>query len=54
MIIKKQVQIFQIQVKILQLSIKGRDRCMIFFPQAGPETERAWIYHALNENLKLL
>lgn len=24
---------------------------VIFFPQAGPETERAWIYHALNENL---
>jgi len=27
---------------------------VIFFPQAGPETERAWIYHALNENLKII
>ncbi len=27
---------------------------VIFFPQAGPETERAWIYHALNKDLKVI
>lgn len=27
---------------------------IILFPQAGPETERAWIYHALNEDLKVI
>lgn len=27
---------------------------VILFPQAGPETERAWIYHALNEELKVI
>lgn len=27
---------------------------VILFPQAGPETERAWIYHALDNNLKVI
>lgn len=27
---------------------------VIFFPQAGPETERAWIYHALDNGLKII
>jgi orotidine-5'-phosphate decarboxylase len=27
---------------------------VIFFPQAGPETERAWIYHALDYGLKVI
>lgn len=27
---------------------------IILFPQAGPETERAWIYHALNQNLNII
>jgi orotidine-5'-phosphate decarboxylase len=27
---------------------------VIFFPQAGPETERAWIYHALDKGLKVI
>lgn len=27
---------------------------VIFFPQAGPETERAWIYHALDKGLKII
>jgi orotidine-5'-phosphate decarboxylase len=27
---------------------------VIFFPQAGPETERAWIYHALDAGLNVL
>ncbi len=27
---------------------------VIMFPQAGPETERAWIYHALNQGLKVI
>ena len=27
---------------------------IILFPQAGPETERAWIYHALDNGLKLI
>ena len=27
---------------------------VIFFPQAGPETERAWIYHALDQGLKVI
>ena len=27
---------------------------VIFFPQAGPETERAWIYQALNHGLKVI
>jgi orotidine-5'-phosphate decarboxylase len=27
---------------------------IIFFPQAGPETERAWIYHALDTGLKVI
>jgi len=27
---------------------------VIFFPQAGPETERAWIYHALDNNLGVI
>lgn len=27
---------------------------VILFPQAGPETERAWIYHALNEGLGII
>jgi len=27
---------------------------VIFFPEAGPETERAWIYHALNQGLKVI
>ena len=27
---------------------------IILFPQAGPETERAWIYHALNEGLGVI
>ncbi len=27
---------------------------VIFFPQAGPETERAWIYHALDNGLKVV
>ncbi len=27
---------------------------VIFFPQAGPETERAWIYHALDNDLKVI
>jgi orotidine-5'-phosphate decarboxylase len=27
---------------------------VILFPQAGPETERAWIYHALNEGLNVI
>ncbi len=27
---------------------------VIFFPQAGPETERAWIFHALDNELKVI
>lgn len=27
---------------------------IIFFPQSGPETERAWIYQALNQGLKVI
>ena len=27
---------------------------VILFPQSGPETERAWIYHALNSGLKII
>ncbi len=27
---------------------------VIFFPQAGPETERAWIYHALDKGLNVI
>ena len=27
---------------------------VILFPQAGSETERAWIYHALNQGLKVI
>ena len=27
---------------------------VILFPQAGPETERAWIYHALNAGLNVI
>ncbi len=27
---------------------------VILFPQAGPETERAWIYHALDNGLKVI
>jgi len=27
---------------------------VIFFPQAGPETERAWIYHALDNGLNVI
>ncbi len=27
---------------------------VILFPQAGPETERAWIYHALDKGLKVI
>ncbi|HLC54344.1 MAG TPA: orotidine 5'-phosphate decarboxylase / HUMPS family protein [Candidatus Nanoarchaeia archaeon] len=27
---------------------------VIFFPQAGPETERAWIYHARDNGLKVI
>jgi len=27
---------------------------IILFPQAGPETERAWIYHALDKGLKVI
>jgi orotidine-5'-phosphate decarboxylase len=27
---------------------------VILFPQAGPETERAWIYHALNQKLNVI
>ncbi len=27
---------------------------VIFFPQAGPETARAWIYHALDRKLLLV
>jgi orotidine-5'-phosphate decarboxylase len=27
---------------------------VIFFPQAGPETERAWIYHALDSGLSVI
>lgn len=27
---------------------------VIFFPQAGPETERAWIYHAFDHGLKVI
>ena len=27
---------------------------VILFPQAGPETERAWIYHSLDKELKVI
>lgn len=27
---------------------------VILFPQAGPETERSWIYHALDQGLKVI
>jgi len=27
---------------------------VILFPQSGPETERAWIYHALDQGLKVI
>ena len=27
---------------------------IILFPQAGPETERAWVYHALDNGLKVI
>jgi orotidine-5'-phosphate decarboxylase len=27
---------------------------VIFFPQSGPETERAWIYHALDKGLNVI
>ncbi len=37
-----------------QLNKKAGIDAVIFFPQAGPETERAWIYHALNEDLKII
>ena len=35
------------------MKIAGVD-AVIFFPQAGPETERAWIYHALDNDLKVI
>ena len=37
-----------------QVCKRGGVDCVIFFPQAGPETERAWIYHALNEGLSIM
>jgi orotidine-5'-phosphate decarboxylase len=37
-----------------QVCKRGGVDSVIFFPQAGPETERAWIYHALNENLSII
>ena len=37
-----------------QVCKKAGIDCIILFPQAGPETERAWIYHALNEDLPLM
>jgi len=37
-----------------QVCKKAGIDAVIFFPQAGPETERAWIYHALNEDLKII
>lgn len=37
-----------------QVCKKSGVDAIILFPQAGPETERAWIYHALNENLKII
>lgn len=37
-----------------QVCKKAGVNAVIFFPQAGPETERAWIYHALNENLNVI
>jgi len=37
-----------------QVCKRGGVDSVIFFPQAGPETERAWIYHALNEKLTVI
>jgi len=33
---------------------KAEVDAVIFFPQSGPETERAWIYHALDKGLKVI
>ena len=36
-----------------ELKESGMD-AVILFPQAGPETERAWIFHALDNGLKVI
>ncbi len=33
---------------------KAKVDAVILFPQSGPETERAWIYHALDKGLKVI
>ncbi len=37
-----------------QVCRKAGVDAVILFPQAGPETERAWIYHALDQGLKVI
>ncbi len=37
-----------------QVCKKAGVDAVIFFPQAGPETERAWIYHALDNDLGVI
>lgn len=37
-----------------QVCKKSGVDAVILFPQAGPETERAWIYHALDNDLKVI
>jgi len=33
---------------------KAEVDAVIIFPQSGPETERAWLYHALDKGLKII
>ena len=37
-----------------QVCKKAGVDAIILFPQSGPETERAWIYHALDQGLKVI
>ncbi len=37
-----------------ELCKKSGVDAIILFPQSGPETERAWIYHALDKGLKVI
>ena len=55
MIIKKQLQTFQTQQRDLWKMYKGAGfDAIILFPQSGPETERAWIYRAFDNGLKVI
>jgi len=40
--------------KYAELMKKSGVNAVIFFPQAGPETERAWIYHAFDNGLDVV